>query len=491
MLSLSAGRTSLALARRYGGHLSSSCRYAAASRIVEIPGPQRWQCDRFATGSGRTVAVRRRFALLGMDMRPVSTILATTIMLMAGAAFAPLAAAPPTVDQQMKVFASPPAAPGPITIHAGSLIDGKGAVMRDMTITVIGTRISAVSKGRPAHPTYDFAALTVLPGLIDSHVHITAHFNDEGRATDKGESGEQQGLKWAENVYKTLMAGFTTVQSIGSDEDYPLRRAIAGGRLPGPRLLTSGQPINDPRMTPAEIRAFVDKKKADGSDVIKIFASKSSREGGAPTMSDAQMEAACGEARKIGIRTWVHAHAAAAVRQAILAGCYAITHARFVTQAELDLAAARGVYIEPSWGVVQQNYLAHQANYEGLGNYTKEAFAEMRRYQPTTPAVWHMMLATKGLKILAGGDTNAGAEGHNVEETIWRVDNGQRPMDAIVVTTSADAKALGLADVTGSITPGLEADIIAVGGDPLKDITALRKVMFVMKGGVVYRNDLK
>jgi imidazolonepropionase-like amidohydrolase len=415
-------------------------------------------------------------------------ILATTTALVFGAALSPLAAAPPTVAQQMAVFVAPPAPPKPITIHAGELIDGKGAVMRDMTITVTGTKITAITKGKPAAPTYEFASLTVMPGMIDSHVHITAHFDDEGRATDKGESGEKQGLKWAENVYKTLLAGFTTIQSIGSDDDYPLRKAIAGGRLPGPRLLTSGQPINNPKMTPDEIRAFVDKKKADGSDLIKIFASKSSRDGGAPTMTDAQMEAACGEAKKLGMRTWVHAHAAAAVRQSILAGCYTVTHARFVTQSELDLAAERGVYIEPSWGVVQQNYLAHQANYEGLGNYTKEAFEEMKRYQPTTPAVWHMMLATKGLKLLSGGDTNAGAEGHNAEETIWRVDNGQKPMDAIVVTTSADAKALGLAAVTGSITPGLEADIIAIKGDPLKDITALRKVVFVMKGGTVYKN---
>ncbi|MDB5688196.1 MAG: amidohydrolase [Sphingomonas bacterium] len=419
-------------------------------------------------------------------MRSMTLVAFTTAITVA--AGLPAQAQAPSVDQQMKIFVAPPAVPTPITIHAGELIDGTGKVMRDMTVTVLGTKITGLKAGRPAQPTYDFARLTVLPGLIDSHVHITAHFNDEGRATDKEESGEQRGLKWSENAYATLMGGFTTVQSIGSDEDYPLRKAIAGGRLPGPRLLTSGQPIGDPKMTPEEIRAFVRKTKANGADVVKIFASKSSREGGAPTMTDAQMAAACGEAKKIGIRTWVHAHAAAAVRQAILAGCHAITHARFVTQSELDLAVQRGVYIEPSWGVVQQNYLAHQPNYEGLGNYTKEAFAEMRRYQPSTPAVWRMMLATKGLKLLSGGDTNAGAEGHNVEELVWRVHNGQKPMDAITIATSRDAEATGLKAVTGTIAPGMEADIIAVDGNPLTDITALRKVVFVMKGGTVYKN---
>ncbi|WP_336959717.1 amidohydrolase family protein [Sphingobium aquiterrae] len=393
-----------------------------------------------------------------------------------------------TATAQETPFTPAPPAARPITIHAGELIDGKGKVVRDVTVTVLGTKITAIAPGKPAAPTYDFAKLTVMPGMIDTHVHITAHFNDEGRATDKGETGEQKGLKWAENVYVTLLSGFTTVQSIGADDDLVLRKAIEGGRLPGPRLLTSAKPINNPKMTPDEIRAFVDATKAKGADVVKIFASASSRDGGAPTMTDAQMEAACGEARKIGIRTWVHAHAAAAVRQAINAGCYAITHARYITQAELDLAAARGVFIEPSWGVVQQNYLAHQANYEGIGNYSKEAFAQMRRYQPSTPAVWRMMLQTKGLKLLAGGDTNAGGEGHNVEETIWRVEHGQSAMDGITTTTSADAAALGLGDVTGSIAPGMEADIIAVAGDPLKDITALRNVVFVMKSGKVYKN---
>jgi imidazolonepropionase-like amidohydrolase len=415
------------------------------------------------------------------------TLLALTTALVAAAA-CPAQAQAPSVEQQMKIFVAPPAVPTPITIHAGELIDGKGKVMRDMTITVLGTKITGIKAGKTAQPTYDFAKLTVLPGLIDTHVHITDHFNDEGRATAKDETGEQQGLKWSENAYATLMSGYTTVQSIGSEKDYPLRKAIAGGRLPGPRLLTSGEPIGNPKLTPDELRAFVRKTKANGADVVKIFASKSSRDGGAPTMSDAQMEAACGEAKKIGIRTWVHAHAAAAIRQAILAGCHAITHARFTTQSELDLAVQRGVYIDPTWGVVQQNYLAHQTNYEGIGNYTKEAFAEMRRYQPSTPAVWRMMLNTKGLKLLSGGDTNAGAEGHNVEEIVWRVHNGQKPIDAITVATSKDAEAIGLGSITGSITPGMEADIIAVKGDPLTDITALRRVVFVMKGGTVYKN---
>jgi imidazolonepropionase-like amidohydrolase len=383
---------------------------------------------------------------------------------------------------------SAPAQAAPIRIHAGELIDGRGGVAHDMLVTVDGTKIVSVGKGAGAKADYDFTKLTVLPGLIDTHVHITTHFNAKGRATTQGESRAEEALKWSENVYVTLLAGYTTIQSIGSEDDLPLRAAIADGRLPGPRLLTSGQPIMDPSMSPDDIRDFVRQNAAKGVDLIKIFASKSSRDGGGPTLTDAQIGAACGEAKKLGLRTWVHAHASAAVHQAIMAGCYTVTHARFATQADMDLAAQRGVYIEPSWGVVQQNYLEHQPNYLGIGNYTQAAFDNMVEYQKTTPPVWQMMFHTKGLKILTGGDTNAGAEGHNAREIIWRVQNGQPAMDAIVSATSLDATALRLGDKIGAIAPGMEADIIAVDGDPLKDITSLQRVLFVMKGGKVYKN---
>jgi len=381
-----------------------------------------------------------------------------------------------------------PSHAAPVRIRAGELIDGKGGVQRDMLITVDGSKIVSVAKSAGQTADYDFAKLTVMPGMIDTHVHITAHFNDEGRATTAGEKPEEEALKWAENLYLTLLAGFTTIQSIGSDDDLMLRKAVAGGRLPGPRLLTSGQPLPRDVETPDAIRAWVRQAATKKVDVIKIFASKSSREGGGPTMTDVQVQAACDEARKVGIKTWVHAHAASAIRQALDANCYAITHARFITQTELDIAAQKGIYIEPSWGLVQQNYLEHQPNYLGIGNYTQDAFDNMVEYQKTTPPVWRMMFQTKGLKILSGGDTNAGAEGHNANEAIWRVQNGQPPMDALVSLTSLDATSIGLGQTVGSIAPGMEADIIAVDGDPLKDITALRKVRFVMKGGKVYKN---
>jgi imidazolonepropionase-like amidohydrolase len=139
-------------------------------------------------------------------------------------------------------------------------------------------------------------------------------------------------------------------------------------------------------------------------------------------------------------------------------------------------------------GLVEPNYMAHKAAYLGTGNYTEEAFQYMAGNAAENKKRWQRWLTVPNVTYLSGSDAVAGAEGMNSEEIIWRVDNGENPMKAIVAATSVNAKAMNLGDVIGRIKPGMEADIIAVSGDPLKDITALRRVMFVMKGGVVYKN---
>jgi cytosine/adenosine deaminase-related metal-dependent hydrolase len=184
-----------------------------------------------------------------------------------------------------------------ITIRAGTVLDGKGGVQRNAVITVEGSRIVRVGDDTAAGATYDFPRFTVLPGMIDTHVHIGAHFGKDGRASNAGETPAEQALSGAENAYAILMAGFTTVQSIGQPGDVPLRAAIESGRLAGPRLLTSVHQLTDARLTPDQVRQFVRKAVADGADVIKIFASKSIREGGGQTLSNEQIAAACGEAR--------------------------------------------------------------------------------------------------------------------------------------------------------------------------------------------------
>jgi imidazolonepropionase-like amidohydrolase len=376
-----------------------------------------------------------------------------------------------------------------IVIRVGAIVDGKGAVHRNTAVVVENSRIVRIdAAAKPV--TYDFPTLTLLPGLIDTHVHIASHFGKGGRASNDGETPAQAILYSAENAWATLMAGFTTIQSIGSPSDLDLREAISRGTLPGPRLLTSITFLNENSGTPDELRAQVRKLVAGGADLIKLFASKSIREGGGKTMSDEQIQATCDEAKKAGKRSWVHAHAADAVAAAARAGCFAVTHGSQTTDAEFALMAERGTFFEPNIGLVSQNYIENKPRYLGIGNYTEEGFAFMEKGIPLKLSMFKRGLAQKGLKIIMGTDATAGAHGQNARETIYRVQQaGQPAMDAIIGTTSLAAEALGLGDRIGAVAPGYEADLIVVDGDPLKDITALRRVVFVMKGGKVYKNQ--
>ncbi|HWP03026.1 MAG TPA: amidohydrolase family protein, partial [Gemmatimonadaceae bacterium] len=266
-----------------------------------------------------------------------------------------------------------------------------------------------------------------------------------------------------------------------------LREAIRRGTLPGPRVLTSLGSISGGE--PEDIRRRVREFEARGADVIKVFASRSIREGGAPTMSAEQLEAACGEAKKLGLRTLVHAHAAEAIRLAVEAGCPQIEHGIFATPEVLALMAARGVYFSPQCGLVFRNYLENRAAYEGIGNYNAEGFAAMERALPLAAKVVREALAVPGLKVVFGTDAVAGAHGRNVEELVCRVrDAGQSPMDAIVAATAVSAASLGMSDSLGTLAPGKLADLIATTGNVLDDITRLRQVIFVMREGHVYKN---
>lgn len=375
-----------------------------------------------------------------------------------------------------------------IVIRAGALIDGRGGTRREVNIVVDGSTITRIdAAARPV--TYDLSRLTVLPGLIDTHVHIDSHFGKDGRASNAGETPTQRALYAAENAYVTLMAGFTTVQSIGSASDIDLRDAIARGSLPGPRLLTSAGQLTDTRLTPEQIRDWVLTTVGRGADLVKIFASKSIREGGGQTMSDAQIRAACEAAKNAGKRIWVHAHAASAVRASSDAGCTAVAHGSQVTDSELSLMARHGTYFEPNIGLVSQNYLENKTRYLGIGNYDEAGFKFTEEGIPVKLAMFKRALNAKGLKIIMGTDATAGAHGQNAREIVYRVQIGGQPaMDAIIGATSLNAEALGLHDHIGSLAPGMQADLIAVDGDPLTDITALRRVVFVMRGGKVHKN---
>ncbi len=376
-----------------------------------------------------------------------------------------------------------------ITIRAGTLIDGRGGVRRNVVITVRGGRVEGVSPYAPGTPiAYDLNKYTVLPGFIDTHVHIDSHFGSDGRAQNQGETALQRLRAATDNAYVTLAAGFTTVQSLGAASDTALRTLIARGDAVGPRIITSMGSFSDTSRTPKQVRAWVRRQVAMGADLIKIFASKSIREGGGQTLSDAQISAACSEARALGKRSWVHAHAASAVRAATLAGCFAITHGSQATIAELTLMAERGTFFEPNIGLVTQNYIENKSRYLGIGNYDEAGFKFMEEGIPVKLAMFKRAMTTPKLKLLAGTDATAGAHGQNAREVIYRVKiAGQSPMDAILSITSRAATALGMQDRIGTIAPTFDADFVAVDGNPLTDIDALRRVAFVMKGGVVQK----
>lgn len=375
----------------------------------------------------------------------------------------------------------------PITIQAGTVLDGKGKVLHDIQIIVQNGKILRVEKAHGA-ANYNLSKLTVLPGWIDLHDHVIWHFGPNGRFEDKNETPEQAALAYAGNAWKTLVAGFTTIQSVGSPEDKDLRDAINAGVLPGPRILTSLTPITDSKLTPEQIREEVRKLKAEGADLVKIFASKSIRDGGGQTLSDEQLQSACGEAKAQGLRTLVHAYKAA-VRAAALAGCTQVEHGTYATDEDLRAMAEHNTFFDPQVGLVIHNYLDNKAKFLGTENYTEDGFAKMQEVLPLNQEMFRRALATKNLKIVFGTDAVAGAHGRNAEEFIYRVQAGQDPMDAMVAANSRAAESLNLQDQIGSIAPGMQADIIALDGDPLKDITAVRRVVFVMKGGKVYKNE--
>lgn len=381
------------------------------------------------------------------------------------------------------------AAAQPVVLKTSTILDGKGNVLKNRSIVIEDGKISRLA-GPGEKATYDLTGLTVMPGWIDTHVHFAWHFDANNRLDDgtaSKETPEVRALYAEAGAYDTLMGGFTTIQSVGAEVDGPVRDLINAGKLPGPRIITSLRAIYDSTGTPDQIRAFVRKAKADGADVIKLFATASIRDGGKQTMSDEQIRAACSEAAAVGLRSVVHAHASSGAEAAVLAGCNSIEHGVLLDDEALKLIASHGVYFDPNF-LVFHNYLENKPKYLGIGNFSEEGFAFMQKAIPQVADVLKRSMALH-IKLVIGTDATAGAHGRNAEEFIYRVkDGGQPPMDAIVSGTSVAAESLRLGDKIGSIAPNMAADIVAVEGDPLKDITAVRHVVFVMRNGKVYKN---
>jgi imidazolonepropionase-like amidohydrolase len=382
-----------------------------------------------------------------------------------------------------------PLAPDSLTvIHAATVLDGRGGTVRNAWVVVRGGRIDRVSTTPvtlPGATAIELGTATLLPGLIDGHTHPGWYVDRQGKRNSarSGDTPAAAALARAGNLYATLMAGFTTIQSIGGPEDLELRDAVARGLIPGPRILTSLTPINSGRLSVDSLRAQVRALKAQGADLIKLFASAGLGSGGAQSMSDEQIAAVCSEAKAQGLRTLVHAISAPSVRASTLGGCTQIEHGIFVTDAELTLMAERGTIFDPQVCLVFQNYIDHPDAY----SFTDSSLAPLKAALPTASAMFAKAIRTPRLRIVFGTDAVALAHGRNADETTCRVRAGQAPMDAIISATSAGASALGLGDRIGSIAPRYEADLVAVSGDPTRDITALRRVVFVMRAGVRYR----
>ena len=384
------------------------------------------------------------------------------------------------------------AAAQPVVLKTSTILDGKGNVLTNRSIVIEDGKISRIA-GPGEKASYDLSGLTVMPGWIDTHVHFAWHFDANNRLDDgtaSKETPEVRALYAEAGAYATLMGGFTTIQSVGAEVDGPVRDLINSGQIPGPRIITSLRAIYDNTGTPEQIRAFVRKAKADGADVIKLFATASIRDGGKQTMSDEQIRAACSEAAAVGLRSVAHAHASSGAKAAVLAGCNSIEHGVLLDDETLKLIASHGVYFDPNF-LVFHNYLENKPKFLGIGNFTEEGFAFMQKAIPQVADVLKRSMALH-IKLVIGTDATAGAHGRNAEEFIYRVkDGGQPPMDAIVSGTSVAAESLRLGDKIGSIAPNMAADIVAVAGDPLKDITAVRRVVFVMRNGKVYKNVSK
>jgi imidazolonepropionase-like amidohydrolase len=290
----------------------------------------------------------------------------------------------------------------------------------------------------------------------------------------------------------TLQGGFTTVQSVGAAIDGPVRDRINEGVLPGPRVLTSliqiqgtgGGRGQQHQWTVDELRDLVRKNKADGADVIKLFATTGLGAGGNQSMTDGQIEAVCSEAKAVGLRSVVHAIGDAGARAAVVAGCTSIEHGTFLKDETLDMMVERGTYFDPNL-LVLHNYLDNRASF----TFTEQALKTLEDGLAPTAGVLRRARARR-VKLIFGTDAVAGSHGRNAEEFIYRVqDAGEKPMDAIVSATSLSAESLGMGKEIGTVAAGLQADLVAVEGDPLTDITAMRRVRFVMKAGKVYRNS--
>lgn len=373
-----------------------------------------------------------------------------------------------------------------IVIQTSTILDGRGGVLKNQQIVIESSTIRTVAAGT-LKADYDLRGLTVMPGWIDTHVHLNWHLDANDKSVNMGGKPEDMALATAADAWITLAGGFTTVQSVGAAIDGPVRDMVNRGLLPGPRILTSLRQIQGAgqdkvRIDPRALRELVRKTKQEGADVIKLFATTGLGAGGDQSMTDEQIQAVCGEAKAQGLRAVVHAIGDAGARAAVLAGCTSIEHGTFLKDETLELMAQRGTFFDPNL-LVLHNYLDNRRSY----TFSQASLDTIEKGIAPTEDVLRRARAHH-VKIAFGTDAVAGSHGRNAEEFVYRVrDAHEKPMDALISATSVSAESLGLGNKIGTIAAGFQADLVATAGNPLDDITAVRRVVFVMKGGKVFR----
>jgi imidazolonepropionase-like amidohydrolase len=401
-------------------------------------------------------------------------------------------------------------------VHCGQLIDGKSDTPQKMvTLVITGNKITAIEKGftspQANDTVIDLRKMTVLPGLMDMHVHLLNNPSPQSyleRFTINREEYAYRSVKYAK---QTLMAGFTTVRDLGGEQVVSMKRAINEGYVDGPRIIAAGKSIavtgghadpsngyrkdlmGDPGPADGVINGPDDARKAvrqrykEGSDVIKITATGGvlsvARDGYRPQFTVEEITAIVQTANDLGLTTAAHAHGAEGMKRAVLAGITSIEHGTEMTEEVMELMKARGTYYVPT--ISAGKYVAEKAEVQGF--YPPLVADKARVIGPKIHSTFGKAYRA-GVKIAFGTDAGVFPHGENAKEFIYMVEAGMPPMKAIQAATLEAAKLIRMDDQLGTLEAGKLADIIAVKENPLENIKVLTDVSFVMKDGTIYKS---
>ncbi|HEX3945402.1 MAG TPA: amidohydrolase family protein [Rhizomicrobium sp.] len=416
-------------------------------------------------------------------------------------------------------MAAAPAFAKDLVIHAGRLIDGvSGQPRTQVSILVHDDRITGVLSGFVTSSGADIVDLshsTVLPGLIDCHVHVTSQF-DGGNpvAKEVTETRFDSAIKSTAYARATLLAGFTSVRDVGAETNVivALKKQIVKGIVPGPRLWVSGAPLGptgghtdestglDPELSnptwaeniidsPEAARKAVREHKKLGVDLIKIMPSGGvlsvNDDPNRQLMADDEIKAVIDTAHALGLKVAAHAHGKQAIDTAVRLGVDSIEHGSFADAESYKLMKQHGTYLVPTLLIAHAVYIVAETHPEQLNpSSAQKALAVAPRIQQNLHDAYE-----SGVKIAFGTDQGLVPHGQNAQEFALMVAAGMPPMAAIIAATGSAADLIGDPQDIGSVRPGRYADIVAVDGDPLGDIHTLEHVQFVMKGGEIYKEN--